>query len=291
VNKSIPFIFLAIFLCSCTTKKSSAQLHFQKASQLYAEKNIAFASVEIDSATRYDTANFDYLLLKAKIKNLAEFYDESNDILKRLLVFNSEIDTINFLIGENYFLLGEKYVFKEPDTVKRKYSYEQALVFYNKAIESNSKYFQAYFNKIKVLHNNEQYTESINIINTDLKIFPKEMSFILARGITKYGLDDDNGALNDVNFAIESNMLDTPNLSNALRFRATILLYKDSVNKALSDIDKAIYLRANDFMGYAVRGDIYKKMGIKDSACANYRKAADLGNTAIYSEIKSYCEK
>ena len=186
--------------------------------------------------------------------------------------------------------MGKYYTNQLVDSIKEKTSYNYAVDFYDKAIQHNSQYFDAYVDKLKVLHNNGKYTECLLATNNSLKIFPNNAQLLLVKGVDKYAQDDYSGAILDIDKAIESNKLDSNDYTNAYKFRSDIFFVKDSSEKALQDINKAILYSPDDFELYETRGNIYKKLLKKDLACENYRKAADLGDVTIYKLIKSYCK-
>ena len=58
--------------------------------------------------------------------------------------------------------------------------------------------------------------------------------------------------------------------------------------EALTDVNKAIELNANDANAYDTRGTIYVKLGLRDKAAADFRKALELnpGLTASGEALK-----
>ncbi len=142
----VRIIIILIFcscLLACESRKKEAAIHYEKALRLKSSNGLAEASNEIDSALNLDTTNFEYYLLKAKIKTKSNQYEESNNILKSLIIKNYKTDSVCYTIGGNYFNLGQYYTNQLVDSVKEKTSYDFAVEFYDKAIQHNQ-YFDAY---------------------------------------------------------------------------------------------------------------------------------------------------
>ncbi len=123
-----------------------------------------------------------------------------------------------------------------------------------------------------------------------MKIFPNNVKLLLVKGVDKYAQDDYSGAITDIEKVIESKKLDSSDYGNAYKFRSLIYFGKDSIEKALLDINNAISYTPDVFELYELRGNIYKKLKKNDLACESYRKAAELGDVTVYEIIKNYCK-
>jgi tetratricopeptide (TPR) repeat protein len=276
---------------SCNSDKQKSIDHFNKAKECFKNKDWNNASKENDIAIKLDSSNFESIILKSKIKEETKANEEAIQILKSLLNKNYKTDTINFLIADNYFEIGNYYTFQKSDDDKMQDAYNSALTYFDKAIKINSQYIKAYDQKQKVLFNLDRFDEAVITLNNAIGIFPKNMSLISARGIVKDKLGDKTGAISDLNMAINSTKLDSMDLATALRFRGNIYFESDSLQNAIIDFTKAISYNPNDDLSFVSRGELYRKLGEKDKACDDFRKAADLGLVAIYETIKEYCNK
>lgn len=282
-------ISITILLYSCQSNKKDAISHYRNSQFFLTSKDIVNASKEIEMAFALDSNNYDFTILKAKIKIEENLLEESTNILKSLSNTEFKQDTVNFLIGDNYFQLGNFFTFQKKDDQKAKEAFENSLEFYDKTIKINSQYFDAYFHKQKALYNIEKYDEAIITINNGLKLFPNNQILIFARGVSKNELGDNLGAQTDLNTAIESKKLDSLNLSTAYRFRGQIYAQMDSLNNSLLDFTKAIEYNPKNDIAYSSRGDTYRLLKNQEKACADYRKAANLGQVTVYEDIKKYC--
>jgi tetratricopeptide (TPR) repeat protein len=278
-----------ILLFSCSTDKKKAVEHFIKANELYKKDDIKNASSEIDLAIALDSTNLDFQITKAKIVTETDNYELAIKILKRLSNKNFKLDTVNFNIGSCYFSYGNYFSMKQNDEEKANDSYEKALNYYNNAINSNMQYFDAYVEKQKVLHNLNRYDEALVVLNTAINLFPDSASLICNRGVEKMYLGDLTGAMTDLNKSIQSNKLDSLDFASAYRFRGNLHLKKGKPDEAINDLTNALKYNPNDEYALVTRAECYKEKGLKDKACEDYRKAADLGFVSIYETIKEYC--
>jgi tetratricopeptide (TPR) repeat protein len=276
-------------LFSCSTDKKKAIEHYVKAQELYKNDDIKNASSEIDLAINLDSSNLDFQIIKAKIVTKTDNYELAIEILNALSSKNFKLDTVNYNIGSCYFGYGNYFSIKQNDNGKANDSYEKALNYYNNAININTQYFDAYIGKQRVLHNLNRHNEALVVLTTAINIFPDSTSLICNRGIEKMYLGDLVGALTDLNKAIQSKKLDSLNFASAYRFRGILYLKKGNPDEAINDLTEALKYNPKDEYALVNRADCYKQKGLKDKACEDYRKAADLGYVSIYKEIKEYC--
>jgi tetratricopeptide (TPR) repeat protein len=90
------------------------------------------------------------------------------------------------------------------------------------------------------------------------------------RGIIRYDLGDDNGALQDFGVALNSN----PNLGDAYLNRALVLISEKRSAEALAAINEGIALGASNLqLAYYSRGEIEDDAGQYQAAYHDYRQA------------------
>lgn len=284
-------ITLAIILFSCSSKRKQAIDQFAKAKQYYIKNDYGNALKLVNSAELLDSNNYDVKLLKAKIKSEINQEEEAIQILKSLLPINFKSDTVNYLIGNFYFGIGTYYSLKKKNFNKETEAFENSIKYSDISIGLNPRYFNAYLQKQRVLHNLGRYDEAMITLSNAITFFQDSMNLIYSRGVEKHYLGDNSGAMTDLNFAIKSNKLDSSDLSYAYRFRGSIYQVKDSLDKAINDLTAAINFNPKDELAYADRADLFRKKGEKDKACMDYRKAAELGYILMFENIKEYCEK
>ena len=78
-------------------------------------------------------------------------------------------------------------------------------------------------------------------------------------------------------------------MASAYRFRGILHLKKGKPDEAINDLTDALEYNPKNEYALVTRAECYKQKGLKDKACEDYRKAADLGFLSIYETIKVYC--
>jgi len=284
-------ILVATIFTSCSSNKEKAFQHFTTASQFFETSDYGNASKEIELAINLDSKNNDFKILKSKIKCKAKKIDEAISLLKNILPDKFKVDTVNYLIGQYYFIQSSYFATEKIDENKQKELLENAILFSDNAISANIQYFDAYIIKQRSLHNLEKYDDALITLNTAIDLFPDSAQLICYRGVEKKYLGDKLGAKNDLNKSIQENKLDSMDLSSAYRFRGYIFSDEGNIDDAINDMTSAINFDPTNEYLFVSRGNFYKKKGMKEKACEDYRKAADLGFVAIYETIKDYCSQ
>ena len=122
----------------------------------------------------------------------------------------------------------------------KKGQYNRSIAYFNKAIELNPRYAEAYNNRGIAYKNKGQYDKAISDFNMAIEINPRYAKAYHNRGLT-YAKN------------------------------------KGQNDKAISDFNKTIELNPRYAMAYNGRGVIRYIQGEYDSACSDFRKACDLG--------------
>lgn len=279
-----------LLMISCSTNTGKAKEHLFNAKVYYNKSEYGKASQEIQIAIRFDSTDNDIRILNAKIKSATNQDYDAIEILKLVLTKGYKVDTVNYLIENCHFSLGNYYDLQKKDEKKKIEAYEKAITYYDLTISKSPQFLDAYIQKQRTLHNLEKYDEALIILNNAISLFQDTMKLIFSRGVEKIYLGDQIGALFDLNNSIKSNKLDSTDMAYAYRFRGDLYFKKDSLDKALIDLSTSINYNPKSFLTYAERAEIYRKKNLKDKACVDYRKAADLGYVEIYKTIKEYCE-
>lgn len=288
MKKYIIISLVVTLLFSCTTDRKKAYEHYLKAKELVKQGDITNAFSEIDNAIALDSINLDFQIVKAQINYEADNYEEAISILKGLLSKNFKADTVNYNIGTYYFGYGNHFS-RQNERVKANEAFEKAIIYYNYTINYNIQYYLAYIGKQSALHNLKRYDEALVVLNTAINLFPDEIILIRNRGIEKTLLGDLKGALADLNQAIESDKLDSTEIATAYRFRGILYIEKDNFDQAIIDYTRAIEYNPKNELALYNRAQCYQEKGLKDKACEDFRKAAELGFVSAYQTIKEYC--
>jgi len=281
-------IFVTLFN-GCISNGKKSKEYLVNAREYFKKKDYKNALTQVENSFLLDSTNYDVLILKAKIKSNLEFNEESIQILIEVLNKNYKTDTVNFLIGSNYFDLGTYYSMQKEVKSKEINSLEEAIKYFDDALKSNPYYYSAYIGKMRSFHNLDKYDEGLIAIINALKFYPDSMELIYFRGIEKYSLGDNNEAMKDLTIAVQSNKLDSSNFSDAYRFIGIIHFEAEDLDLAIQYLTRAISYDPQNVHCYFNRAYIYRQKGLKDSACIDYRKSAELGMVSVYSTIKEYC--
>ena len=190
----------------------------------------------------------------------SENYEEAILDFNKALELEYDLSGVYYFLGQCHYYLsdfknGIKYLSLSNKIAPFAYSYYLIGI-----MQFDEKKYEATINSI---------TKSIELDDGDDKKFLSKKHTMRARA--KYYKDDDNGALKDLEKAIELN----PSASFTLRFRAEVFNYLENYNKAIQDITKAIELDSKP-SDYALRAKNYFKLNDYNKAIADYTKAIDM---------------
>lgn len=110
-------------------------------------------------------------------------------------------------------------------------------------------------------------------LNQAVKLDPRDPDAFQTRAAVKSKMNDFDGAIEDLNIVIG---LD-PKISGAYTDRCFYKGYIKDFKGAVPDCDQATKLEPKDPRPYMIRGLIRLETGPKETACAEFKKAAELG--------------
>ena len=261
-----------------------------KAQQLFDQGKYSAALAALDQVSSFRKSK-DAKFLEAKIHTKLKSHSTAIDVLENLKGTRFKQDTVNFLIGRNYFL---------DDTENYSGKLNRAISAADEAININSEYFEAYKLKSKALHNLSRHEENILLLDRVTQIFPDRIEIKLFRTIAKYGLTDYTSVERETSDFIKTcSKIDSSNLGLAYRFRGLAFYERchdsrgskaDSLSKlAIESFTESLLYDGNNKMTYFNRGLAYKRSD-GSKACDDFRKSADLGYMLAYDHIKSDCK-
>lgn len=182
---------------------------------------------------------------------------------------------------------------KGYDAVEAK-EYENAIIYYNKAIELNPDDAIAYNNRGCAKVDLKDYTGAIEDYNKAIQLNPDKDKAYRNRGDAKYNIQDYTGAIEDYNKAIQLNPDYTiklnPWVARAYNKKGEIWLVLENYKIAIANFNQAIQLNPNYAEAYYNRGFAKRELKDKYGACADYSKAGELGYSDAYNKIKKYCK-
>ena len=147
--------------------------------------------------------------------------------------------------------------------------YEEAITDFDKAIELNSNYVKAWFNRGVAKGDLQRHKEAVTDFDKVIELNSNYVKAWLNRGSAKANLQRYKEALADVDKAIELN----PNFAEAWLFRGDAKVYLQRYEEAIVDYDKAIELNPNFAEAWLFRGDVKENLQKHEEALADYNKA------------------
>ncbi|MHB1276781.1 MAG: tetratricopeptide repeat protein [Bacteroidia bacterium] len=290
-KKDISFIIFAIlFFVACISDRNEANQHYEKANLYFTSEEYDSAAVEIRKAQILDSNNLDFKFLEAKIMPYNGLNLEAIELFQVLLSSNYKSDTVSYLIGTCYLNIASYHRVVEPDTAKNKAALILAVEYFDDVIRIYHKYYEGYLGKQRALHELEKYDVAINTLDEALGHFPDSMMLVYSRGVEKYYVGDTLGAIMDIDLSIRRKTMKPVDMSIAFQFRGMIYYRNQEYQSALDCYTAAIlYDNANPYT-FISRATVYREIGSKDEACADYKKAAEMGYVAIEDVSEIYCK-
>ena len=160
--------------------------------------------------------------------------------------------------GNAYFFAGE---------------YDRAISEFNKAIEINPTYVEAYGNRGLAYLEKGEHDRAISDFNKAIEINPWDDKATVNRGIAYGAKGEYDLAISDFNKAIEINPWDAKAYFN----RGSAFYQEDEYDLAISDYDKAIEIDPMYPKAFFSRGRAFYKKGEYDKALDDIHKAQMLG--------------
>ncbi len=125
--------------------------------------------------------------------------------------------------------------FKKGDSYQEKGQWDKAIAEYNKAIELNPEYAEAYYNRGIAYGNKGQYDQAISDYTKAIELNPRYAMAYVTRGSAYRQKGQFDQAISDFNKVIEIN----PEFAEAYFNRALTYTIKGEYDKAWEDVHKA----------------------------------------------------
>ena len=155
--------------------------------------------------------------------------------------------------------------------------YQEAILDYDKAIELNPNYYKAYSNRAVSKQELKDYKGAIADFDKAIELNPKYALFYSNRGDLKYTLSQYKEAIVDFDKAIELN----PNLSPPYNNRGNAKQELKEYENAIADYNKAIELNPNFTEAYNNRANAKYNLKEYENAITDYDKAIELNPNLI----------
>ncbi|MBS2005337.1 MAG: tetratricopeptide repeat protein, partial [Cyanobacteria bacterium SZAS LIN-5] len=156
---------------------------------------------------------------------------------------------------------------------------------------STAAYAQAdHLEKALVLKRSGNLKGALEEFEKALRKDPNDNVALIDRALMRFdSLGDRQGGFDDINQALNVNMIDAV----ALRTRADFKSETGDTAGALADYREALKWRPNDALSYANRGILYEQIGKNGLALSDFSRAIALSNdlTAQFNRIRLLTDK
>lgn len=166
-----------------------------------------------------------------------------------------------------------------------KHEFMEAILNLNKAIETDSRFAQAYFVRGNIKFAFEDYHGAMKDYNSAVELNPKLADGFFARGNAKMKLQDYYGAISDYTSAIVLNENYVEAYFNRGKAKQFLQAYEDAIN----DCSKIIQIKPKNADAYYMRGLLRIEFGDLKQGCLDLSKAGELGDQKAYDAIKEKC--
>ncbi len=157
--------------------------------------------------------------------------------------------------------------------------YDEAISDYSKSISINPNFAKNYNRRGYDYYFKEKYDEAISDFTKAIIINPNDDYAYYFRGLSFYSKKKYNEAVSDLTKAISID----PTEVNAYYFRGKAFFELKKDNEAISDFTKSITMNPNDEAAYYYRGNVYDILNRYDEAISDYTKAISINpNYAQY---------
>ena len=152
---------------------------------------------------------------------------------------------------------------------------DQAIGYFDKAIESNRGYTKSYYNRGRAYLSKGNYEQAIRDLDQAIQLNPEFAEAHYNRGLAYQSKGEYDRAIQDFDKAIELNST----VAEAYYKRGLAYQSKGEYDRAIQDFDKAIQLDSSVAAAHYKRGTAYLAKGSYFQASENFRKAIELNPT------------
>lgn len=144
-----------------------------------------------------------------------------------------------------------------------------------------------FFLQGRALQDLRRNTEALQSYSVSIFLDGANAKSFINRGLVKGALKDLNGAMDDLNHALELN----PRSKEAYLNRGVTNAGLNKINNSIYDFTQSILLDQEYADAYRNRGLTYSFLGKRDQACRDWARAVELGQAEVQSWINETCQK
>lgn len=163
--------------------------------------------------------------------------------------------------------------------------YDKAIINFTKALNLNDTLVNAYHGRADARIQLQDLEGALKDLNESIKLNPYKPEVFNNRGVVRGKLGDVEGAINDFTAAISLNR----NFLSAYQNRVDAYFNINDFEKALNDLNYVLSFQESPY-GYYYRCKLHMKLGNKENACSDLRKARDLGYYFFDQEVIDFCK-
>jgi tetratricopeptide (TPR) repeat protein len=242
-------------------------VHEKRAEALYYLGRYKESAASYEEAVKLDKSKY----TKTTFINLGDgLYDDKN--------YEDSILFYNIVI--NYYPDEAEYAYySKAVALHYLLKYDEALRTYDKAIEINPKYADAYNNKGNVYKDLEKQEEALKCYDKAIEIDPEEGDFYYSKGNALYTFKRYDEAITTLNKAVEK---DSSNIE-AYEKIALTLYDQGKSEEALKSCDSALILNPKSSRLYNTKGNLYYWSKMYKESVEMYDKAIQFfDNKVLY---------
>ena len=166
-------------------------------------------------------------------------------------------------------------------------NFSKAVEDYKKALRMDPYNFSLYVNIASVYGAMEQWEEATKYVEDYLGYFPGDPKAIGLCGDMYYQNGNYLNALKCYNLNLKNN----PSNPNYYKSRGKAYLATNMDRYALNDFSMALDINPEDPELYINKGLALQKLGQKEKACSNWKKASQLGSKEAVEYLLKYCRE
>jgi len=264
-------LFLALAPLALPAQDNTALVHLEQARRAYTAQNYDLALAHADSAVALDSKLPGALKLRGDIKQRQEnLHGALMDYTKAERVDGSDP---RLYVSRSAVYISEGRL-------------KEAIRDTDKALKLDPTDADALYNRACAGYLGQQNEGALRDLERALRVRPDHAEALFLRGVVKGELFKEDAGLEDIQAAMALN----PKIAGARMSAAVLLFEMKRFEEAIREFGAVIAENDTDLMeAHYYRADSYYNLGDKESACADWRKSAELGDKDAVFIVRNYC--